>query len=135
MPSATDVAFYLDTSALVKLVVAEAETPALQMWLKAAGVPVSCDLARTELIRSVRRAAPDRVIQARKVLDAVTLLEVTTAIFEEAGRLDPTLLRSLDAIHLAAALALGDDLDGVVTYDERLAAAAELNGLAVVVPT
>jgi uncharacterized protein len=135
MPSATDVAFYLDTSALVKLVVAEAETPALQTWLKAADrAPVSCDLARTELIRAVRRAVPDRVVQARMVLDAVTLLEVTTAIFEEAGRLDSTLVRSLDAVHLAAALALGDDLDGLVTYDERLASAAELNGLAVVAP-
>lgn len=129
-------AFYVDTSALVKLVVAEQETAALQRWLGASDrVPVSCDLARTELLRAVRRAAPDRVLRARMVLDAVTILEVTTAIFEDAGRLDPTLLRSLDAVHLAAALALGDDLDGVVTYDVHLAAAAELNGLTVVAPT
>jgi uncharacterized protein len=74
------------------------------------------------------------VVQARAVLDAVTLIEVTTTIFEEAGRLDPTLLRSLDAVHLAAALALGDDLEGLVTYDERLADAARRNGVAVVAP-
>ena len=78
-------------------------------------------LPRTELMRAVRRAAPDRVAQARAVLDAVTFLEVTTAVFEQAGRLDPTALRSLDAIHLAAALSIGDDLESLLTYDERLA--------------
>jgi predicted nucleic acid-binding protein len=128
-------AFYLDTSALVKLVVAEPETPALRTWLTAADRgPVSCDLARTELIRAVRRVAADRVVRARAVLDGVTLIEVTTTMFEEAGRLDPTLLRSLDAVHLAAALALGDDLEGLVTYDDRLVDAARLNGITVVAP-
>ena len=124
-----------NASALVKLVVAEAETDALRAWLVAAERdPVSSDLARTELVRAVRRAAPDRVVQARAVLDAVTLLEVSTAIFEEAGRLDPVIVRSLDAVHLAAALSLGDDLDAIVTYDDRLAEAARANGVAVVAP-
>lgn len=129
-------AHYLDTSALVKLVVSEAETAALRAWLVAAErEPVSCDLARTELLRAVRRAAPDRVVQARAVLDSITLMTVTTATFEEAGRLHPTLLGSLDAVHLAAALSLGDDLDGVVTYDDRLAEAAQANGVPVVSPS
>jgi predicted nucleic acid-binding protein len=129
------VAFYLDTSVLVKLVVAEAETPALLAWLKVADrAPVSCDLARTELLRAVRRVAPDRAVQARTVLDSLTLIAVSTAMVEDAGRLEPTLLRSLDALHLAAALALGDDLEGLVTYDDRLAEAAELNGLTVAAP-
>jgi len=61
-------------------------------------------------------------------------MTVTTATFEEAGRLDPTLLRSLDAVHLAAALSLGDDLEGIVTYDDRLAEAAQANGVPVVSP-
>ena len=130
------VAHYLDTSALVKLVVSEAETAALRAWMgEAERTPVSCDLARTELLRAVRRAAPDRVVQARAVLDSITLLEVTTATFEEAGRLDPTVLRSLDAVHLAAALSLGDDLDGIVTYDERFAEAAQSNGVPVTSPS
>ena len=128
-------AFYLDTAALVKLVVAEQETAALRAWLgETDRDPVSCDLVRTELMRAVRRAAPDRVVQARAVLDTLTLLEVTTAVFEEAGRLDPAVVRSLDAIHLAAALSLGDGLQGLVTYDERLADAARANGVAVVAP-
>jgi predicted nucleic acid-binding protein len=128
------VAHYLDTSALTKLVVAETESKALRAWLKVGREPVACDLARTELIRAVRRAAPDRLLQARAVLDSLTLVEVTPAIFEQASRLDPPALRSLHAIHLAAALDLGDDLDSIVTYDDRLAEAASLNGIPVSAP-
>ena len=126
---------YLDTSALVKLVVAEPETPALRAWLRDADrAPVACDLARTELLRAARRAAPDRLVQARAVLDSLTLTTVTTALLEEASRLDPTELRSLDALHLAAALDLGDDLVSLVTYDDRLASAARANGITVTAP-
>jgi uncharacterized protein len=133
--SGIEVAFYVDTSALVKLVVAESETAALRIWLEDSNRElVACDLARTELMRAVRKVLPDRALQARAVLDAVTLLQVTPAVFEDAGRLDPSGLRSLDAIHLAAALDLGDDLDGLVTYDDRLAEAAVSNGVSVVTP-
>jgi len=128
------VAHYLDTSALTKLVVAEAESDALRTWLAADRDPVACDLARTELMRAVRRVAPDRLLQARAVLDSLTLTAVTPALCEQASRLDPPMLRSLDAIHLAAALDLGDDLDGMLTYDERLAEAAALNGIVTVAP-
>jgi predicted nucleic acid-binding protein len=129
-------AFYIDTSALVKLVVREPETDSLRDWLaETPRDPVTCDLARTELLRAVRRVAPDLLVQARMVLDLVTITEVTTAVFETAGRLDPAILRTLDAIHVAAALDLGDDLEGMVTYDERLAQAAEQNGIRVTAPT
>jgi uncharacterized protein len=129
------VAHYVDTSALAKLVVAEAESAALVAWLDDTGRDlVSSDLARTELVRAVRRAVPDRLVRARAVLDAVTLVELTTATFEAAGRLDPTLLRTLDALHLAVALDLGDDLEGIVTYDERLAGAARAHGVAAHAP-
>ena len=128
-------AFYVDTSALVKLVVAESETAALRSWLATDDRDLAaCDLVRTELMRAVRRSVPDRVLQARAVLDSIILVEVGTTVFEEAGRLEPSLLRSLDAIHLAAALDLGDELEGLVTYDDRLASAAESNGVIVVSP-
>lgn len=128
-------AHYLDTSALVKLVVAEAETAPLRRWLrKEDRDPVSCDLARAELLRAVRRNAPDRAVRARAVLNTVTLLEVTTSTFEAAERLDPTILRTLDAIHVGAAVELGDDLEAIVAYDERLADAARANGIKVVAP-
>lgn len=128
--------FYIDTSALVKLVVAEPETGALLRWLEIEGrEPVSCDLARTELLRAVRRAAPERTLRARAVLDSITIVAVTADIFEQAGRLEPRALRTLDAIHLAAALVLGDELEGMVTYDDRLADAAEANGVQAIAPT
>jgi hypothetical protein len=128
-------AHYLDTSALAKLVVAEPESGALRAWLEAADrVPVSCDLARTELMRAVRGAAPDRILQARAVLDSITLIDVTARLFEDAGRVDPLSLQCLDAIHLASALDLGDDLDALVTYDERQAEAARDSGVTVMAP-
>ena len=128
-------AFYLDTSAAVKLVVAEAETDALRAWLKKSSAEiVSSDLLRTELLRATRRGAPDAMGQARAVLDSVTLMTVTTPVFERAGELDPNLLRSLDAIHLASALQLGDELEGIIGYDTRLLEAAELHGITTVSP-
>ncbi len=126
---------YIDTLALVKLVVAEAETEALLAWIADTKPElVAGDLARTELLRAVRRAAPDLALRARVVLDSITLLSVTTPLFEAAGRLGPSDLRTLDALHLASALALGDDLVAVVTYDRRLADAATMNGMPVVAP-
>jgi uncharacterized protein len=128
-------AHYIDSSALVKLVVAEPETAALQAWLAEEDrSAVACDLARTELLRAVRRAAPDRVVRARGVLESVTLIELSTREFETAGLLDPTILRTLDALHISAALLLGDDLDAMVTYDARLTDAAKANGIAVIAP-
>jgi uncharacterized protein len=128
-------AHYLDTSTLVKLVVAEAETNALLRWLRDRDRdPITSDLARTELTRVVRRAAPVGLVRARALLDSITVVAVSTATFESAGRLEPTMLRSLDAVHLAVALDLGDDLEGVVTYDDRLAGAARGQGIPVDAP-
>lgn len=128
-------AHYLDTSALVKLVVAELETDALIAWLNETNSDwVSSDLTRTELMRAVRRTTPERVVRAREVLDSITLLNVTTQIYEEAARIDPPALRTLDSLHLAVALDLGDDLESIVTYDDRLAEAATAHGLLITTP-
>ncbi|MGH9135187.1 MAG: type II toxin-antitoxin system VapC family toxin [Ilumatobacteraceae bacterium] len=128
-------AFYLETSAVVKLVVAEVETAALTAWIAAEqNVFVSCDLLRTELFRVVRRGAPESVTRARHVVNSISIMTVPTTTFEHTGELTPQTLRSLDAIHLAAALELGDDLDGLVTYDGALAAAAATHGITVVAP-
>lgn len=127
-------AYYLDTSAVVKLVVSEPETQVLEGWIAQGHDVVSCDLLRTELLRATRRSAPDRMVRARLVLDSITLVTVAATTFERAADLDPGLLRSLDAIHLAAALEFGDELDGMVTYDDRLAEAARLHGIPVIAP-
>ena len=128
-------AYYVDTSALVKMIIYEHETRALIDWLVQQDEPlVSCDLVRAEIVRATRRRHSDRVVRARQVLKALVLTRLSPAVLDHAGRLDPIGLTTLDAVHLAAALDLGDDLSGLVTYDDRLAAAAEANGVAVVAP-
>jgi predicted nucleic acid-binding protein len=128
-------ATYVDASAAAKLVLEEPESAALERWLTRKGrVPVTSDLTRTELLRATRRLAPERMPEARTVLDVMTVLTVSTAIFERAATLDPESLRSLDAIHLASALELGDELDDLATYDVRLAEAARQYGISVVAP-
>jgi predicted nucleic acid-binding protein len=129
------VAYYLDTSAAAKLVVGEAGSVALRAWLEGCNTEiVSSDLLRTELLRATRREAPEHMQRARAVLDSVILLSLPSAIFERAADLDPASLRSLDALHLAAALELGDELDGIITYDDRLADAARARGIGVIAP-
>ena len=125
---------YLDASALVKLVVAERESWALGEALRERTL-LSCDVSRVEFPRAVRSlglgtAALD---QASRVLERVAFHRVERTILERAAMLDPPHLRSLDAIHLATALGI-PDLASVVTYDRRLAAAAEAAGLVVEAP-
>ena len=73
-------------------------------------------------------------LRAWLILERVTLVEMTKPVLRRAGLIDPPLLRSLDAIHLAAALDLGDDLEGMVTYDAGLAEAATAHGIRVLAP-
>ena len=126
---------YLDTSAAVKLLMTEPESPALRVWLRRRPQRASAALLRVELIRVVRRAGLRRLIpQARTLLAGVHLIRLDDALLDRAGDLDPTDLRSLDSIHLAAAASLGDDLSAVVSYDDRLLAAATSIGLPVAKP-
>lgn len=123
-------AYYLDTSALVKLVIDESESAELRHWLAVAETAlITSDLSRTELHRAIKRTAHSQAVEGRWLLDSLEVLTVSAATFEAAGRLAPDTLRSLDAIHLAAALELGDDLEGLVTYDARMVEAAEANGI------
>lgn len=127
--------FYLDTSAAAKLVVVEKGSTALQRWVTSREERMfSSDLLRTELLRATRRAAPDQMVQARAVLDSLVLVTLSTAVCERAAMLEPDVLRSLDSLHLAAALEIGDELEGVVTYDRRLADGAQALGIGVVAP-
>jgi predicted nucleic acid-binding protein len=122
-------ATYLDSSAIVKLVLAEAETPALVRYLRRRQPLVSSALARTE----VRRAAlvnGERVLaRADRILEGLEFVRVSDWVLRAAGTLPPMSIRSLDAIHLATALQLGPDLGRVVAYDDRLLDAARANGL------
>ena len=125
--------WYLDTSAFVKLIQAEAESDALQTWLFKRRY-ASSDLLRTESIRAARRAGTEVLARCRHALGALTLVRIDAAVFESAAELDPAVLRTLDAIHLAAAHRLGDDLAGIVTYDRRMTEAATWLGLEAMSP-
>lgn len=129
-------AYYVDTSAFLKLVVGEQESDALRRWAEDHdGELFSSDLLRTEALRAARRHSLQALAQARHRLDVVILVTLTPSVFERAAELDPSIPRSLDAVHLAAALAVDDDLEGIATYDERLSLAASLHGVAVFAPT
>ena len=127
---------YFDTSALIKLVVTEAETSALRHYLREIGGDTlfTAALTRTELIRAVRRVDVHALAAARRVLAGLATVNLTPAILDEAATLDPPLLRSLDGIHLAAAQRAGADLRAVVTYDARMSEAATLLGIPIAAP-
>ena len=132
--------FYLDASALVKLIRDEPESRALRAYLDG-GDLVSCELVLTEVPRAVRRAAAhdprlplEQLIgRAGEIIDALGLLPLDRALLAAAGALREPGLRALDAIHIAAAADLSP-LDAFVGYDERQAAAARLAGLRTVSP-
>jgi len=141
---------YLDSCALVKLVVAEQETPALERFLDGRRSEMaSCQLALTEVIRVVRRSGFDsqrrlvisredleaRMAAAARLLDRIDVVIVSRELFIAAGALqeDPH-VGSLDAVHLASARKIGPELADFLTYDKRLARAAEAAGLPVTQP-
>jgi predicted nucleic acid-binding protein len=126
--------WYLDSSALVKTVVEEPESRALIEWLAGKGELAACDLVRVEAIRAVRVSESGAVERARRALGTLTTIRLDPPLLDRAADMEPASLRSLDAIHLAAALSLGPDLAGVVTYDARMADAAERLGLVVAAP-
>ncbi len=126
---------YLDTSAFVKLVVPEPETAALVAALAAGARLVASEILEVEALRAVRRASgEDGAGAARAQLAGVRLLPLTASIRRRACELEPATLRSLDAIHLATALDLGERLACVYAYDARLATAAGGAGLRVCAP-
>jgi uncharacterized protein len=127
-------AVYLDSSALVKLVIAEPESAALQRFLRSRRVRVTSSLAKVEVRRAVRLQGEPAWDRVTKILARLRLLAIDNSILDAAAALDTRVLRSLDAIHLASALALGDDLDCVVTYDRRMSDAAGFLGVVVRAP-
>jgi uncharacterized protein len=127
---------YLDTSAFVKLIRGERETSALEAFLRERpeALLVSSALLVLETRRVILRQAPDQLARADLLLTRIDQVDITRAVLEAASRLPDPALRSLDALHLATALQLDRDLEALVTYDSRLAAAAGRQRLPVVTP-
>jgi len=123
------VAVYLDSSAIVKLIVRERQSMALRRYLRRRRPLMSSALARTEVLRALLPAGAEAVARGRSVLQRLDLVRVNDRILNAAGELHPPELRSLDAIHLATALELGRDLAVVVTYDERMTKGAKQLGI------
>src|SRR5437588_8584373 len=114
-------ATYLDSSALIKLAVREPESAALRRYLRRRRPLVSSALARTEVARALLPLGSPAVRQGQDVLASIDLVRMNDRVLTAAGSILPANLRSLDAIHLATAQLLGDDLARIVTYDARLA--------------
>ena len=127
---------YVDSSALLKLVLSEPESPALEQALSRWPDRISSVLLPIECRRIVLRAGnpPGVVDRLEKELSGVTLIRLEEAVQTLAGTIGPPRLRSMDAIHLASALSIGDYPEAFVTYDERLADAARAVGLNVLRP-
>lgn len=127
---------YFDTSALVKLVVIEPESAALRRWLDDQPAPrrVSSALTRVELVRAVWPHGREAIAEARTRLRKLDLLLLEDDLLDIAAGLEMPDLRSLDAIHVASAMACGPELEAVVTYDRRMAEAARSVGLPVAHP-
>lgn len=124
---------YLDSAAVVKLVHAEAESQALRDWLgdRSSLGWVSSALVEVETVRALARHAPEAVGRLPLIFDLMVLVEISPEVRALAQRVMPPAVRTLDAIHLATALRMSDQLTSLVTYDRRLADAATVAGLTV----
>jgi predicted nucleic acid-binding protein len=132
--------FYVDSSALVKLVVDEPESTALRAFVMGADL-VSSELVLTEVPRAIRRASANEprlsldlaLSRAGELLDAIALLPLDRAVLAAAGAIEEPALRALDAIHIVAAVDLSP-VDAFVSYDERQSAVARLASLRTLAP-
>ncbi len=126
---------YLDSSAIVKLVVREAESAALSRFLRRRRPLVSSALSRVEVERACLALGNAVRERSLDVLGRLDLMRINERVLALAGGLLPTELRSLDAIHLATATLFGDSLGSLVTYDVRMGNAAHSLGWRVAAPT
>ncbi len=127
---------YLHSSALMKLLRHEAETAALSEWLdlRPEQPVVTSELGRVEVLRAARRVGGQVLAEARAVVGDLELVPLDRAAQDVACDIGNPLLRTLDALHLASALLLGEALTAFIAYDRRLAEAARGAGLVVITP-
>ena len=125
---------YLDSSAGVKLVMQEPESEAMRRYVDARNDWTSSAIFRSEVLRAARRGDSERVAAAQALMRNVVLLAIDDELLVRAAELDPPALRTLDAVHLATALRLADELEAIVTYDRRMIEGARALGLPVASP-
>lgn len=127
---------YLDTSALAKLVVEEAESAALASWLDEHEDEVlfTSALSKVELIRAAARRSSEARPAALSLIAELSLVPVDPTVIDLAWSLEPAVLRSMDAIQLASALSVTGSQVRFVAYDVRLLEAAAAAGLTTMAP-
>jgi predicted nucleic acid-binding protein len=128
--------YYADTSAVIKLLAEETHSKAFAAFYDehADAEWISSALLRIEVIRAVNRSVPALLPDARDLLLAFSSIAIDDEVVEGAMNEPDRGLRSLDAIHLATARILAEDLDAMVSYDDRLLTAAADAGLATLSP-
>jgi predicted nucleic acid-binding protein len=130
--------FYVDSSAIVKLIWSEAESSALAEFVlsdeRSAKTLITSAVSRIEVLRATRRRDESHLSRAREVLETFSEFEITEAIMETAAMVGSPHLRTLDAIHLATAMENASGMRALITYDTRLAQAARDLGLPVASP-
>jgi predicted nucleic acid-binding protein len=124
---------FVDSSAVVKLLLPEEESPALRRRLRGERLLAS-ELARTEVARAIRRTGGSSPSHVARALESLDMIAIDATVLDEAARLDPASLGSLDAIQLATALSIASELDAFITYDRQLGKAAAAAGLPVEAP-
>jgi predicted nucleic acid-binding protein len=127
---------YLDSSALMKFVRRENETAALSGWLshRPDQPVVTSELGRVEVLRSARRISDRALAEARAVVGDLDLVPLNRAVQDVACDIGDPLLPTLDALHLASALLIGEGLTALIAYEDRLVDAARAAGLLVATP-
>jgi uncharacterized protein len=125
---------YLDSSAIVKLILEEPGSHEMRHYINDPTPVVSSALAATEVMRTVGPVSREAVTKAAELLRTFELITIDDLILGRAGRLLPWSLRSLDAIHVATAATMGAALSALVTYDRRMAEAARALGMTVESP-
>jgi len=118
----------------VKLCWEEFESAALRRYLKVWPRRISSALLMAEALRAAARRPVPRLAAARRQLQGIDVIDIDRTLLHQAGTLPPPHTRTLDALHLATALSLGRDLGIVVTYDQRMADAAQAQGVEVAAP-
>jgi len=141
-PALPPAILYVDTSAMLKLLVREAESAAIEEELLKWGELATSVVAEVELPRAVARAReerPDAVIDGSVVLQGVlasaAIIPLDAEIVAVARSVKPVHIGALDAIHIASALSLGAQLAGVATYDKRMQGALDRESIRVIAPT
>lgn len=120
---------YVDSSALVKLVLPEAESSSMIEFAAKFDTLVTSTIGAIEFRRAVKRHYAQQLWAVERVLAEMTILELSHEVRRTAELLEPTILRTLDAIHIASALVIREELEAFVAYDERLLEAARLAGI------